>query len=108
MNIKNQALWDQLRTAYQPQAPDLDTASIMEAIRREAAAHPLRRANSGLAVPIPTWACIAAASLAIFAAGFVIGRSATVADRQISQAWMQSVQPDKFAQTFLDEPATGL
>lgn len=96
--------WDPLRAAYRPQVPALDVASIMDAVRQEAAAHPLRRIKPALTSGIPPWACFAAASLAIFAAGFVVGRSATVADRQISQAWMQSVQLEEFEQTFLDAP----
>ena len=101
MNMKNQKLWDQLRTAYRPEAPALDVASIMDAVRREAAAQPLRRLKPGLAGPIPAWACTAAAVLAIFATGFVVGRSVTVADQHISAAWTQSVEPEEFAQSFL-------
>lgn len=108
MNMKNPEAWDRLRAAHRPQAPDLDTASIMDAVRREAAAHPLQRAKPALTAGIPPWACVAAAALAIFAAGYVIGRSATVADGQISQAWMQSVQLEEFEQTFLDVPESGL
>ena len=47
MNMKNQKYWDQLRTAYRPEAPALDVASIMDAVRREAAAQPLRRIQPG-------------------------------------------------------------
>ena len=101
MNMNNRELWDQLRTAYRPQAPNLDTASIMDAIRREAAAQPLRRADAGLATPIPAWVCATAASLAILAAATVVGRSIATADRQISQAWMRSVQPGEFVQNFI-------
>jgi hypothetical protein len=108
MNMNNPELWDQLRTAYRPAAPDLDTAAIMGAIRREAAAHPLGRLEANPLAAIPSWACVAAASLAIFAAGFVVGRSATVADSQISQAWLQSVQLEEFEQAFLDVPESGL
>ena len=107
MNMNNQKIWDQLRTAYRPEAPALDVASIMDAVRREAAAQPLRRIQPGLAGPIPAWACTAAAVLAIFATGFVVGRSVTVADQHISAAWTQSVEPEEFAQSFLtfDETA---
>lgn len=101
MNMKNQDLWNRLRMAYRPDAPVLDVASIMDAVRREAAVHPLRRVSPGLAGPIPAWACTAAAVLAIFATGFVVGRSVTVADQHISAAWTQSVQPEEFAQSFL-------
>ena len=101
MNNKNQELWEQLRTAYRPQVPDLDTASIMAAIRQEAATHPLRRADPGLASPIPTWVCAAAASLALLAAATVVGRAITAADLPIGQAWMRSVEPDKFVQNFV-------
>ena len=108
MNMKNQKYWDQLRTAYRPEAPALDVASIMDAVRREAAAQPLRRLKPGLAGPIPAWACTAAAVLAIFATGFVVGRSVTVADQHISAAWTQSVEPEEFAQSFLTiEDAAG-
>ncbi len=101
MTMDNQKFWDQLRTAYRPDAPALDVASIMDAVRREAAAQPLRRLTPGLAGPIPAWACTAAAVLAIFATGFVVGRSVTVADQHISAAWTQSVEPEEFAQSFL-------
>ncbi len=101
MNNKKQELWEQFRTAYRPQVPDLDTSAIMAAIRQEAAAHPLRRADPGLASPIPTWICATAASLALLAAVTVVGRSITAADRQISQAWMRSVEPSKFVQNFV-------
>ena len=101
MKTNNPELWDQLRTAYRPETPALDVAAIMDAVRREAAAQPLRRITPGLAGPIPAWACTAAAVLAIFATGFVVGRSVTVADQHISAAWTQSVQPEDFAQSFL-------
>ena len=101
MNLKNPELWDQLRTAYRPATPALDTAAIMDAIRREAAAQPLRRADLGLAAPIPTWVCATAACLALVATITVVSRSVTVADQHISQAWTQSVQPDEFAHNFL-------
>ena len=104
MNMKNQKDWDQLRTAYRPHTPALDTAAIMDAVRREAAAHPLRRADAVAVAAIPTWVCALAASLAILATAGVVGRSFTIADRQISQAWMQSVQLEEFEQTFLDVP----
>lgn len=108
MRMNNEELWDQLRAAYHPQKTDLDTAAIMAAIRQEAAAHPLRRAETSPLAAIPPWACVVAASLAIFAAGFVVGRSAKVADTQIGQAWIQSVQLDEFEQAFLELPESGL
>ena len=101
MNGNQSKLWNEMRAAYRPQPPELDTASIMDAVRREAAAHPLRRADIGLAAPVPTWACAMAASLAILAAAGVVVHSVTVADRNISQAWTQSVQPEEFARNFL-------
>ena len=101
MRMKNQELWDQLRTAYRPQTPDLDTAAIMAAVRRDAAAHPLRPAQPGLAGGIPVWVCAAAASLALLAAAGAVARSLTEADQNISEAWMQSVQPDEFARNFI-------
>ena len=101
MNNKNPELWDQLRAAYRPQTPALDTASIMDAVRREAAAHPRRAENPGLAGGVPVWVCALAASLALLAAGSVIGRSIRVADRQIDQAWLRSIPPGQFAQNLL-------
>ena len=102
MNEKYPDPWDRLRSAYHAEAPALDVASIMDAVRREAAARPLAIFKPGLAGPIPAWACTAAALLAIFAAGFVVGRSVTVADQNISSAWMQTVQPEEFTQSILD------
>ena len=101
MNSKNPELWDQLRAAYRPQTPALDTASIMEAIRKEAAAHPLRRTDDGPIAAIPAWVCAVAASLAILAAATVVGRSVSVADTQISHAWLRSIQPEQFEQNIL-------
>ena len=101
MKTNNPRLWDQLRTAYRPETPELDVAAIMAAVRREAAAHPLRRAAPGLAGPIPAWACTAAALLAVFATGVVVGRSVTLADQHIRDAWTQTVQPEEFANSFL-------
>lgn len=101
MNGSRQELWNRLRTVYRPVEADLDVSAIMDAVRREAAATPLRRPAGGLAAPIPTWACAAAAALAFLAAAGVVARSVTLADRQIGQAWLQSVQPGEFAQNFL-------
>jgi hypothetical protein len=102
MNDKKQELWDQFRTGYRPQVPDLDVAAIMGAIRREAAAHPLRRADSSPVMAIPTWVCAMAASLAILAAASVVARSVTVADNQIGLAWLRSIQPAQFEQSILN------
>jgi hypothetical protein len=101
MRMNNEELWDQLRAAYRPQTPNLDTAAIMGAIRQEAAAHPRCRVQASPVAAIPTWVCAAAASLALLAAASVVGRSISTADSQISQAWMQSVQPDEFVQNFI-------
>lgn len=101
MNMKPNETWEQLRTAYRPAAPILDTASIMNAVRREATARPWQRADPGLAGQIPGWFCTAAAVLAIFATGFVLGRSVSVADRNIAEAWTKTVPPEEFTQSFL-------
>ena len=108
MNNNNPELWDQLRSAYRPPTPALDTASIMDAVRREAVAHPLRRADAVAVAAIPTWVCALAASLAILATAGVVGRSFTIADRQISQAWLRSIQPDQFEQSILSFSDTSL
>lgn len=110
MRMNNPEIWDRLRTAYRPAVPALDTAAIMAAVRQEAAANPVQRAAPGPLAAIPPWVCVAAASLAIFAAGYAVGRSFADADQQISSAWNQSVRLDEFEQTFLtlsepDDPA---
>ncbi|HOE00286.1 MAG TPA: hypothetical protein PLD40_08645 [Kiritimatiellia bacterium] len=105
MKTQSSTLWAQLRTAYRPEVPELDTAAIMAAVRQEART-PVRRTAAGMAAAIPGWACTAAAVLAIFASGFVVGRAFNVADQHIRAAWTQSVQPEEFATTFLSyEPA---
>ena len=101
MKTNDPQTWDRLRTAYRPEAPELDVASIMDAVRREAAARPVRRAAPGLAGPIPAWACTAAALLAVFATGVVVGRSVTLADQHIRDAWTQTVRPEEFAASIL-------
>ena len=101
MRMNNPEIWDRLRTAYRPEVPNLDTAAIMAAVRREAAENPVQRAAPSPLAAIPPWVCVAAASLAIFAAGYAVGRSFTDADQQISHAWTQSVPLDQFEQTFL-------
>jgi len=108
MKINNPELWEQLRTAYRPQVPNIDTASIMAAIRQEAAVHPLRRTAPSPVAAIPAWACAVAASLAILAAVSVIGRSVTTADNHISQAWLRSIQPDQFEQSILSFSGSNL
>ena len=101
MKTKNPELWDQLRSAYRPPEVALDTASIMHAIRQEATTHPLHRLAPSPVATIPTWVCAMAASLAILATATVVNRSISAADRQISEAWLQNVQPDEFAQNFV-------
>ena len=102
MNLKNDKLWSQMRQAYEAPAPGLDTASIMAAVRREAAAHPRRAENPGLAGGVPVWVCALAASLALLAAGSVIGRSIRVADRQIDQADLILVMENSQKRLVLD------
>lgn len=101
MNKQQADLWKQLRSAYRPATPELDTAAILEAVRREAAAHPLRRAEARPVGAIPTWLCATAASLALLAAASVLFQSVELADQQIGLAWMHSVEPDQFAETFI-------
>jgi hypothetical protein len=107
MNTHQTDLWPRLRAAYRPAAPELDTASIMAVIRQEAAAsgfagHPgRRRVASGPMAAIPTWACAAAASLALLAAASALLQSVETADQHIGLAWMRSVQPEQFEKNFL-------
>lgn len=108
MNTNHPEWWNQLRTAYRPQVPDLDTASIMAAIRQEAAAHPLCRVEASPVGAIPTWVCAVAASLALLAAATVVGNSFSDADRSISQAWLRSIQPGQFEQSILNSAGSSL
>ena len=101
MKTENPEAWDRLRAAYRPQEVSLDTASIMDAVRREAATHPLPRPAPNPVAAIPTWVCAMAASLALLATVTVVSHSISAADRQISEAWIQNVQPDEFAQNFI-------
>ena len=101
MKTNPQPSWEELRAAYRPSAPKLDVASIMAAVRQEAEIRPLRRIQSNPVAAIPTWICATAASLALLAAATVAMRTISTADRQIGQAWMQSVQPEQFADSFL-------
>ncbi len=100
-------LWQRLRAAHRADVPELDTASIMAAVRQEAvtsgfAANPARqRPPPGPVAAIPTWACAAAASLALLAAASALLQSVETADQHIGLAWMRSVQPEQFEDTFL-------
>jgi hypothetical protein len=102
MKTHNQERWGRLRAAYRPQVPELDVAAIMDAVRREAAAHPLARVAVNPVAAIPTWACASAAALAILAAAAVVGQSVTDADQQIGHAWLRTVQPAQFEKNFMD------
>lgn len=98
--------WHELRAAYRPAGPELDTGAIMGAIREEATAYPLQASRRGPVAAIPIWACAMAASLAILATVSVVGQSVTVADQTISQAWMQDIEPEQFEANFLSYSAT--
>jgi hypothetical protein len=95
-------LWQPLRAAYRPQVPELNVPAIMDAVRREASAHPWQRAGANPVAAIPTWACATAAALAILAAASVVGQSVTDADQQIGHAWLRTVQPAQFEKNFMD------
>ncbi len=101
MNTLPHPDWSELRTVSRPQAPILDTASIMDAIRQEAAAHPLHAAARNPVAAIPTWACAMAASLAILAAAAVVAQSIPSADQTIQQAQEHQIPPDQFVQNVL-------
>ena len=80
MNTRYPDIWNGLRAAYRPETPELDTAAIMAAVRREAAAHPARRLPPNPVAAIPTWACAAAASLALLASGAILAQYQKTAD----------------------------
>ncbi len=102
MNTQTPELWNQLRAAYRPETPELDVDAIMTAVRREAAAHPLRRVAPGPVAAIPAWACAVAACLALVSAATVVVRSIDLADRHIGHAWIRTVEPDQFASEFMN------
>ena len=107
MNNHDHIPWDSLRAAYRPASPSLDVASIMDAVLREAAAPPARRPQANPVAAVPTWACAAAASLAILASASMLARSFGAADRHIGQAWMLSLQPDQFEENVLQADFSG-
>jgi len=93
--------WHELRAAYRPSGPELDTGAIMATIRHEATAHPLRHTTGNPVAAIPTWACTMAASLAILAAAAVATHSVSAADQTIRQAQESHIPPDQFVQNIL-------
>jgi len=101
MKTDTPSSWNELRTAYKPPAPELDTRAIMDAIRQEAAAHPLRRAGDNPVASIPAWVCGLAASLAILATAATAFQSISAADQTIQQAQEHHVPPDQFVQNIL-------
>lgn len=101
MKKQENQLWDELRSRYRSRVPELDTAAIMEAVRREAATTALRPGTPNPVAAVPTWACAVAAALALLATVAVAARSITVADEQINQALSQDVEPEEFAREFL-------
>lgn len=101
MNAPPHPDWNELRTAYKPPAPELDTRAIMDAIRREAVARPLQPVRWSPVAAIPAWACAMAASLAILAAAAVVLHSISAADQTIQQAREHHIPPDQFVQNIL-------
>ena len=105
MKDKNdeKAFWALARQAWRRPEAELDTAAIMDAVRL-AAAGDAREAPHGIAA-VPNWLCLAAAALAILFAAGTMGRSAGVADRQVSAAWLSSITPQEVATDVLLTPA---
>jgi hypothetical protein len=101
MNTIDSERWERMRAAHRPGAPALDVAAIMDAVRQEAAARPLRRDGTGTLDVLPTWVCGTAAALAILAAATIALRSIGAADAHIGQAWIRTVQPQDFADEFM-------
>lgn len=95
--------WRRMRAeAGAPAVPALDTASIMDAVRAEAAMRPARRLDY-VPMDVPRWAGAVAASLAFFAAVGLLVRASGQADREIGVAWTRSVEPTEFVQNVMPE-----
>lgn len=89
-----------LAEAGAPAVPPLDTASIMDAVRAEAAARPARHLDY-VPMDVPRWWGAVAASLAFLAAAGLLVRAAGQADREIGVAWARSVEPTEFVQNVM-------
>ena len=90
--------WREMRReAGAPAVPRLDTASIMAAVRAEAAENPVRRLEY-VPMAVPNWLGTLAASVAFLVAVGMLARSAGQADQEIGLAWSRSVQPAEFVQ----------
>jgi hypothetical protein len=93
--------WRRMRAeAGAPAVPALDTASIMDAVRAEAAARPARRLEY-VPMEVPRWMGTVAASLAFIAALGLLARAVGRADREIGLAWARSVEPTEFVQNVM-------
>lgn len=91
--------WNELKSAYQPATPPvLDTDAIMAAVRKEAGAK--KRLDFPLPfLRMPTWACAAAAAVAMMCTVSLTVNSVSDADQQIVSAWYrQSIQPAELTQ----------
>ena len=88
--------WRKMRgEAGAPAVPVLDAASIMAAVRAEAAERPVRRLEY-VPMAVPNWLGTLAASVAFLVAVGMLARAAGQADREIGLAWTRSVQPTEF------------
>ena len=97
--------WQRMRAeAGAPAVPALDTASIMDAVRAEAAVRPVRRLEY-VQMDVPRWLGAAAAALAFIAAAGMLLQAGGKADREIGVAWARSVDPAEFVQNVM--PAIG-
>ena len=92
-----------LRTAPRAAAPVLDTASIMDAIRAEAAVRPVVGFRPNPAVQ--TLSSIAAA-LVIAWSAMTLLRAPATADSHIQTAWLQTVSPAVLEATLTSDQDT--
>jgi hypothetical protein len=93
--------WRRMRSEAGASAvPALDTASIMDAVRAEAAVRPVRRLEY-VPMDVPRWAGAVAASLAFLAAVGLLVRASGQADREIGVAWTRNVEPTEFVQNVM-------
>lgn len=100
MKTRQKDIGAQLREAGRPTVPQLDTASIMDAVRAEAAVCPARRLEY-VPMTVPNWLGAMAAGLAFMAAVGMLAQSVGQADRQIGVAWTRSIEPTEFVQNVM-------
>lgn len=89
MNRMDPFDWNELKAAWAAPAAALDEAAIMAAVRREAAARPVR----GTLRARRPWLGAAAVAAALAWSAFTLAQARGTADRQVGLAWMNGIGP---------------